>query len=550
MQLRRYISLAWRWLWLIALGVVLAAGVAYLSSSRMLPVYQASTLLLISPSKAVVMDATALPNSDRLAATYAEMLKRWPVLDEVIARLGLPITSDALAAAISVRPVASTQLIQLSVEDTNPERAALTANEIPKVFIQQNTELQTRRFADSKASLQRQIESTQADIAQLQDRIRSLSAAANPDQNELDRLRRDLQTLQNSYTSQTTSFEGIRLEEAKQLDTLLVTEEARPPSRPIRPKTAQDTLLAALVGALLALGIVYLVEYLDDVLKDPDAVKTALGLATLGAVPAVEGTSAEPELVAFAAGHSAFREAYRVLRTNLQFAAVGRPLHLLLVTSPSPSEGKSVTSANLSITLAQSGRRVILVDCDLYRPRQHKLLQLHNNVGLTTALLDQQADLMTLLQESAVPGLRVLTSGPLPPNPAEILGSTRMREVLAALAEQADILVLDSPPVLAVADSAILASEMDGVLLVLNAEKTRRELAQRSMASLRQVQARVVGVVLNRVSSRRAGYYYYYYHSHDYSTDDKANHRRRRWPWQKLAARRLASDAQTATPRE
>jgi non-specific protein-tyrosine kinase len=543
-QLRRYIALVWRWLWLILLGTCVAAGSAYYFSSRTIPVYSASTLLLISPSKAVVMDAAVLPNSDRLAATYAEILRRYPVLEEVISRLGLPTTVGELAAAVSVAPLPNTQLIQLSVEDTNPVRAAQTANEIPKVFIQQNYDLQTRRFADSKAALQRQIDNTQADITQLQDLIRAGSAATNPDQNELDRLRRDLQVLQSGYTSLTGSFEGIRLEEAKQLDTLLVTEEARPPSRPIRPKTLQDTLLAAVVGALLALGIIYLIEYLDDVLKDPDDVKAALGLVTLGAVPVIGETDSESELIMLAGGQSASTEAYRVLRTNLQFVAVGRPLHMLLVTSALPTEGKSVTSANLAVALAQSGRRVILVDCDLHRPRQHKLLELRNNIGLTMALLDDQADLTALLQETPVPGLRVLTSGPLPPNPAEILGSDRMHTVLAALAGQAEILVLDSPPILAVADSAILASQVDGVLLVLDASSTRREPARRGLASLQHVQARVVGVVLNRVPTRRAGYYYYYSYGHYYRAADSASRRngRLRWPWQK-PARQAEPDA-------
>ena len=368
------------------------------------------------------------------------------------------------------------------MEDIDPERAASIANEVPKVFIQQNYELQARRYADSKASLQRQIDETQASIAGLQDGIKGLEAAANPDQNELDRQRRDLQTLQTGYATLTASYEDLRLQEAKQLDTLLVTEEATPSPDPIRPKTRQNTLLAAIVGAMLALGVAYLIEYLDDVVKDPDGVKAALGLTTLAAVPVAEGNGGTSELAMIAGGQSAVTEAYRVLRTNLQFAAVGRPLHTLLVTSPSPSEGKSTMSANLAIALAQGGRRVILADCDLHRPRQHKLLKLQNNVGLTSGLLDEHADPIGLLQDSVVPGLRILTTGPLPPNPAEVLGSARMHAVMAALAAEADIVVLDSPPVLSVADSAVLASQVDGVLLVIDAGLTRREMARRALA--------------------------------------------------------------------
>lgn len=268
--------------------------------------------------------------------------------------------------------------------------------------------------------------------------------------------------------------------------------------------------------------------------------KAVLGLSVLGAVPDAGGDDADKPAM-LASGHSPVTEAYRVLRTNLQFAAIDRPLRSLLVSSPSPSEGKSVTSVNLAVALAQGGKRVTLVDCDLHRARVHRLLALPNSVGLTSALIDQGSDPLSSLQETPVPGLRAMTSGPIPPNPAEILGSTRMHEVLEALGADAEIVILDSPPVLAMSDSAILASQVDGVLLVLDAKSTRREEARSAMASLRQVQARVVGVALNRVSRERSGYYYHYY-SHDNEPGDGSRPRGRRWPWQKREKRQSRSE--------
>ncbi len=556
MELRRIVLLVWHWLWLIVLSIVLAAGSAYIFSRNTIPVYSARTVLLISESKAVVMDTSVVPNTDRLAATYAETLKGRRVIEEVIARLALQETVEGLTGHVTVSAIRSTQLIELIVEDTNPERAAQIANEIPKVFSEQNYELQSRRFTASKASLQEQLDATQAHITDLQEQQSTLASLENPDQNVLDRVRRDLETYQSSYTTLAANLAEVQLEEAKQLDTLLVSEEATAPSKPIRPRTARNTLLAAVFGAIVALGVIYLIEYLDDMLHDPDEVKAALGLATLGMVPAMETSDADEELAMLDSGQSAVAEAYRVLRTNLQFAAVGRPLRLLQVTSSSPTEGKTMTSANLAIALAQSGQRVILVDCDLHRPRLHKILKLRNNVGLTMALLDDQTDLATLMQEGAVPGLHVLTSGPLPPNPAEVLGSARMREILATLVERADIVVLDSPPVLPVADTAVLASQADGVLLVMDASKTRRELAVRALLSLQHVQARVVGVVLNRLPQGRAGYrYYYYYYYNDYYGTDGSKKRKshhRRWPWQRLRASkstRAVTDGKTRPAR-
>jgi capsular exopolysaccharide synthesis family protein len=280
------------------------------------------------------------------------------------------------------------------------------------------------------------------------------------------------------------------------------------------------------IGFALAAAAAYLLEYLDDTMKNPEDVEKALGLTTLGAAPIMKLEDGN-ELVVVTQSQSPISEAYRVLRTNLQFAAVGHPLDTLMVTSPGPGEGKSITAANLAAALAQGGRRVILVDGDLHRPRQHRVFGLRNNTGVTTALITNlSGNLDDILQETGVPGLRVLTSGPLPPNAAELLGSTRMRELLADLHTRADIVVVDSPPVTALSDAAVLATQTDGVLLVLDAGKTRRELAKRATEALERVHARVIGVLLNRMPARGAGYYYYYRYDDYYTAGDGSDRRK------------------------
>lgn len=503
MELRRYADLVLRWLWLIVLCTLLAAGSAYIVSKSSVPVYSASATLLVDQSKQAMTDYTSIMTSERLSQTYAEWLRKRPVLDETIRRLQLATTAEALAKVIKVLPVRNTQLLVVSVEDTDPARAAAIANLLPEVFREQSSAMQTQRFVSAKASIDEQLAQVRADIAKAQDTAGNTTAAA--------RLVLDLQV---SETTLTRSLADIRLEEARSTDNLFAIERAEAPIRPIRPRTAQNTLLAAVVGAMLAAGVAFLLEYLDDVLKNPDDVQNVLGLATLGAVPLIPEAASGNEL-AVTGEHMMAKESYRVLRTNLQFASVDRPLRTLLVTSPSPSEGKSLTAANLSIVLAQAGRQVILVDADLHRPRQHRIFKLPHNVGLTSALLDETGALDGLLCESPVPGLQVMTSGQVPPNPAELLGSARMRELLAQLTSLADIVVIDSPPTMAVSDTAVLSGLVDGVLLVLDAGKTRRELALRALTGLRQVKAHVLGVVLNRMPSRGPGsYYYYYYYSH------------------------------------
>jgi capsular exopolysaccharide synthesis family protein len=197
------------------------------------------------------------------------------------------------------------------------------------------------------------------------------------------------------------------------------------------------------------------------------------------------------------------------LRTNLDFASLDRALKTLVVTSAGVGEGKSTTLANLAVVSAQAGRKVILVDADLRRPTLHQIFGLDNEKGLTTVMVDDAALADPPLQETGVEDLSVLTSGPLPPNPAELMGSRRMEEVVAALAERADQVFFDTPPVVAVTDAAVLSTKVDGVLLVISAGKTRREYARTAVQRLDQIKARLVGTVLTNVQMGEGfkGYY-------------------------------------------
>jgi capsular exopolysaccharide synthesis family protein len=215
------------------------------------------------------------------------------------------------------------------------------------------------------------------------------------------------------------------------------------------------------------------------------------------------------ELITVSEPRSPISEAYRTLRTNLDFVSLDQALKTLAVTSARVGEGKSSTLANLAVVSAQAGRKVILVDADLRRPTVHQTFGLDNDKGLTTAIMDDAALASPPLQPTGVEGLIVLTSGPLPPNPAELMGSRRMEEVIAALAEEADQVFFDTPPVVAVTDAAVLATKVDGVLLVISAGKTRRESARTAVRRLEQINARLVGTVLTNVQMGASfqGYY-------------------------------------------
>ena len=214
-------------------------------------------------------------------------------------------------------------------------------------------------------------------------------------------------------------------------------------------------------------------------------------------------------LITISNPRSPVSEAYRTLRTNLEFSSLDKPICSMVVTSAAPEEGKSTTLANLAVAIAHAGKRVILVDCDLRRPSLHQIFNVRGATGFTDMMRDDNWMARPPLQETSVPNLRLLTSGTIPPNPSELLASRRMSEVITALQQQADMTLFDAPPVVAVTDAAVLATKVDAVLLVISAGRTKREHARQAKALLDKVNARLIGTVLNNVKGD-AGLYQYY----------------------------------------
>jgi len=540
-ELKQYFELARRWLWLLVLGTVLGAASAFVVSRLQEPVYQASTTMLISeaPRGNTSVDYQAITGAS-LAGTYLQLLTSRPVLDEVILRLNLGLSAGQLANSIRVELVSNTQLIRLHVEDTDPQRAAAIANTLPVVFSEYNETQQASRFADSKTALTAEIASVDAQITDLQGQIAAIGTPADAaTQTRLDRLQEALTQLRQSRTSLVQSFENLRLAEAQSINNVVVVESALEPRTPIRPRTLQNTALAAVVGLMLAAGTAFLIEYLDDTIKSPEQVTALLQLPVIGIMARLTAKELAAGPVARVSPRSPTTEAFRSLRTNLQYAGVDNALHTLLVTSVGPGEGKSTIVANLAIVLAQSGQRVAVLDADLRRPMQHRLLDRPNRYGLSETLLQDPLHLNGALQAIEGQTLNLISSGSVPPNPAELLGSRKMTGLLNLLGEQAERIIIDSPPVSVVTDAVILANQVDGVILVLEAGRTRMGAAQQVKEQLDRVGAKLVGVVLNKVPVNRQGYYYnhyYYYYNGHYGEDGEQPKRRN--PFARLLRRR------------
>ncbi|WP_333595766.1 CpsD/CapB family tyrosine-protein kinase [Anaerospora hongkongensis] len=219
---------------------------------------------------------------------------------------------------------------------------------------------------------------------------------------------------------------------------------------------------------------------------------------------------AQRKLIVHEDPKSPISEAYRTLRTNLQFAKINSELRTIMFTSSGPAEGKSTTIANVAVALAQSGRSIILVDCDLRKPVQHRIFGKRNK-GVTNILVDD-SPAVTFLQETEIDNLRILPSGPIPPNPSELLSSSKMVELFTELKELADIVLIDAPPTIAVTDAAVMAAKVDGIVLVIDSTSVRPEMAQKAKDLLIKANGHILGVILNRVEIEEEHAYYYYYY--------------------------------------
>ncbi|MCB0062754.1 MAG: polysaccharide biosynthesis tyrosine autokinase, partial [Caldilineaceae bacterium] len=478
-------------------------------------VYESRTTL-------VVGSATTNPNptsneiflAQQLAQTYAGLAERDPIKNATLEALNaewLPY--------YTVQSQQNSPIIEIAVIDQDPVFARDVAATLAQQLILQGpagrSEQKREEFVDSQlARLEISIVETQDEIAQKQQELANVFSAR-----EIANIENQIDALENKlYTSQSNYAALLANTQKGAANALSILESAAIPLEPVSSQLLLNMLVAAFVGMVLAGGGAYLIDFLDDSIKDGEDAQQLLGVPTLASVPELAAEHEHEKLVMLYTTPHPAAEAYRMLRTNLQFASVDQPIQMLLVTSPAPEDGKSLTAANLAAAYTRAGKRVILVDADLHRPSQQRFFQLRNNWGLTLGLFDSDMMLEALFQETTIPGLRVMTTGPLPPNPAELLGSRRMQDILAQLRNEAEIIIIDSPPISAVSDALILTSQADAVLLVVKSGKTSRALARKAMNTLRQVKAQVIGTVYNGVHEYDSDYTYDYTYTY-YDTE-------------------------------
>ena len=296
-----------------------------------------------------------------------------------------------------------------------------------------------------------------------------------------------------------------------------IVDNAERPRAPVTPRKGLNLLLALFGGGMLAVGLAFFFEYLDNRIKTPDEIKAHLGLPFLGLIPTIPDKELQGAAPLLNNGVPAnFSEALRTVRTNLLFSSAEEGMRSIVVTSTGPSEGKTVVSSNLAMALAQAGQRVLLIDADMRRPQLHDRFGQKAEPGLSNLIVGH-TKASEAVRKTSASGLWILPAGKVPPNPAELLGSQRFRDFLLTLADHFDWIVIDTPPVLPVADASVVAHAVTGVLFVIGAEMTSRHAAGAALDQLTGAKARLVGAVLNRVDLQHHAYYYSQYYRREYS---------------------------------
>ena len=527
MELKQYLNPLRKWWWLLLAATLVSTLSSFLATRLQDPIYRASTTLMIGQA----IDDPNPTGADfylgqQLAQTYADIAKRQPVRQATMDALGITWLPE-----YNVTVQNNNQLLEIAVLDTNPERAQVVANTLAEQLVQQSPTSSQREDQQRLAFINSQLDSLETNITETEQALNDLQAemASMISARQIADAETQVAALQTKLTTLQTNYANLVANTQQgAINSLSIIEPALLPTTTVGPDNYMTILLGAAIGFTLAAGAAYLMEYLDDTLKSPEEIGQAADLPIIGFIADTANEDEEGTVVTNQP-RSPVAEAFRGLRTNLEFAGVDKPLHTILVTSPGPADGKSTVAANLAIIMAQGGKRVVLLDADLRRPRVHHFLNLPNRFGLSDVFREQLSLDAALQPWGEVSNLQVITSGSLPPNPAELLNSARMDQILADLQGLADVVIIDSPPVM-VTDPSVLSARVDGVLVVIQPGRVNAASIKAMLEQFRRADARLLGIVLNRIPRQRSyyggyRYYYapYYYASHYYMDGEKRN---------------------------
>jgi len=515
MEIKTYITPLIKYWWLLLAASLVAFVSSYLIVRKQPPIYQTHSTMIIgravySPNP----NASDLYLNQQLTTYYADIALRQPVRDATMAALGLEWLPDYI-----VRPLPNTSLIEIAVTDVNPVRAQVVANELANQLVkssptdsQSETQSHSAFVNQQLSDLETQITKTKDEITKKQELLGGLNSAR-----QIAETQSDINVLETKLITLQTNYANLLLNTDRGASNVLtVVESATLPTVPIGPNKGPIILLSVAIAFIIAAGAAYLLEYLDDTLKTPEDITRVLNLPVVGSLSEVKQGQNEAEYIE-ENPRSIIAEAFRSLRTNLEFVAIDQPLNTILITSPGVSEGKTSVATSLAIVMAQGGKKVILLDADMRNPSIHGALKISNSVGLSD-LFRSNANAKIVTNEWK-DGILIITAGKMPPNPTDLLGSKKMDAIILELKQMADVVIIDGPPFIVI-DAAVLSAKVDGVLLVVRHAITRKGAARDTMEQLKRSGAKVLGVAINRIPRTGESYFGTYRYYDKYHSDD------------------------------
>lgn len=495
MELLAYIQILDRRKWIIALTTLVTVAVTAVGSALIPPTYTATTTLRVLSTTGSSIEYAEYLYAERLMETYTEIAKSGPVLDELKQRLAL----DTLPA-IEVESVLGTELLRISVESRNAILARESANALAEILIAHNQRLYSGNGKSAQEILSEQLTQIESELSEMR------AEYEHSDESErIAALSRAITLKEQTYSMVLNQYEQARISEAMRASTISAVEPASIPKAPSKPRKKLNAALGGIVGLMGGLILTFVFEVLDTRLHSTAQVLAVVDLPLLGSIPTLKrpwSREAQPPTLF---NNGVHREAYRRLRTNVLALSREPSSSTLLLTSAEPGEGKSTVVANLALTLAELGRRVVVVDADLRHPMQQMIFSLPNKVGLCSVIAGQ-VPIREVLQESEHSGVWVLTSGPLPELPTELLTSPAMSVLIEQLEEEFDFILMDTPALVAVDDAIVLASVTGEVILVVGRSQAHQEAVEAVLDQLARVKVALTGVIVNRAEDK-AGYY-------------------------------------------
>ncbi len=527
--LRHY---ARRWALVAVLPAVLVALLGYARTASQSKSYQATAVMYVQKSTSSGQGgggAVDVYGSGLLAGSYSQMVS-YGVIARRASRLlankypgyhvGGVSSQQQGQALQAVTQQATTQLVTVSVTDTQPQRAVDAANAVVTAFIETVQAIEKAKYAADLKTLNQQLTSVTNNITALNQRILRYSG----DPSGLATLRSSLDSYQISQQTLRASYDTFRIQADEDLHSVTPFAPAETAGL-VGPHPSRSAALYGFVALLLLSGALFAFEAFNDLPRTPNEIEDVVGAPILGTVQRFNSGRGSSQLVTATRPRSPMAESYRLIRTNIQFTNIDNPPRTVVVTSALPAEGKSTTAGNLAEVFAQSGLSVTLIDADMRRPSLHKIFGIDGRRnGLTSLLVGNQMN-GSAPAVTAQPNLHMIPSGPIPPNPADLLGSHRMQSLIRHFREQSDLVIVDTPPILAVADAAILSTMVDGVILVCDPNKTKRRDLRHAREAIEAVGGKILGLVVNRLHPRGGMYYYYGNYNYNYGSvaDDSVN---------------------------